>query len=67
MSAEIDGQLTTEGKLLCGAILIAGLFEQGRVLVSDSADAEATRVLQQVLSAMQALKAEAATWPAAIQ
>lgn len=63
MNPSAEGQPTTEGKLLCGAIIIAGLFEEGRLQVADPTDASATNALREVLAAMHALRAEAANWP----
>ncbi len=63
MSAAPEDQLTTEGKLLCGAIIIAGLYETGRVQATDPADAEAGNALRQALAAMLDFRLESAQWP----
>ena len=58
-------QPTTEGKLLCGAIIIAGMVETGRVQATNSSDVEACTALRQVLAAMLDFRVEAAQWPEA--
>jgi hypothetical protein len=67
MIASPEAQLTTEGKLLCGAIVIAGLFEAGRVQATDPADVEADNALRHAKAAMLDFRLEAANWPEATQ
>lgn len=62
-TAPVEEQLTTEGKLLCAGIVIAGLFEAGRVRASDPADQEAESALSNAVEAMQAFRAEVNAWP----
>lgn len=66
MIAYPQQQLTTEAKLLCSAIIIAGLFEEGRILPANPADVEADKALRTALEALLAFQVEANNWPEAI-
>jgi hypothetical protein len=65
MKPDMEEQLTTEGQLLCGAIIVAALVEEGRVGVVNTSDAEAARNLRLLLKAMLSFREEAKHWPEA--
>lgn len=63
MKPVVEDQLTTEGELICGALIVAAMVEAGRIASSDSTDAEANKVLRQLVAAMGKFRAEVELWP----